>query len=374
MMSPNVNAGLSLAVIRGMLTAAFVAEAVITTSVASAQATSDRPDVVIDSGAVREAVNNLAKETEANYPIAALATRTANELRARLRSGRYRLTSARALAASLTADLRALTGDQHFMVDYFVVPRVFPPATATPDPVSEADRHLTLKLQNFGFARVERLSGNVGYLKLDKFEMPLLAGETAAAAMRFISGTDALIIDLRDNGGGYSSMATLFSSYFFAEPVHLSDRTGRNPEDLKQNWTYAFVSGHRYLDKPVYILSGPRTFSAAEAFAYDLQSRKVAKVVGETTRGGANVAARLLLSSRFGVVMPTGVVKNTVTGGNWKAGLQPDVVTTAADALRTAHLAALEATAPKHRDDPLTAEIAKSLTSLRSEAAVTPPK
>ncbi len=154
----------------------------------------------------------------------------------------------------------------------------------------------------------------------------------------------------------------------------MSDRTGRNPEDLKQNWTYAFVEGPRYLDKPVYILSGPRTFSAAEAFAYDLQAQKIAKIVGEKTRGGANVAARLLLSSRFGVVMPTGVVTNAVTRDNWKAGLNPDMVTSAANALRTAHIAALEMIAARHKDDPLTVEIEKALISLRSESDAVPSK
>ena len=343
-------------------------------AVARAQGTDERPDVIIAMPAVTEAVTNLAKEVDVNFPVLETSKKVSAALRAGLRSGRYNLTSAKGLAAMLTDDLRKLSGDPHFRVDYFVVPRKFPPDVAGTDPVSEADRTLAFKLQNFGFARVERLAGNIGYLKLDRFAMPSVAGETAAAAMQFVVGTDALIIDLRDNGGGYGAMVTLLASYFFANPVHLSERTGRAPADTEQSWTGAVVPGRRYLDKPVYILSGPRTFSAAEAFAYDLQAQKRAAIVGETTRGGANTVARMLLSSRFAAMVPNARVRNAVTGSNWEGGLKPDVVTSAALSLPTAYLAALQAIAPNHRDDPLTAEIEKGIVSLKAELAAAPPR
>ncbi len=341
----------------------------IMSSAAGAQGSAERPDVQIDRTARNEAITNLVTEVEANYPVAEVGKKTANELRTRLTHNRYTQTSAKALARTLTEDLRALTGDQHFLVDYFVIARPFPPQTATADPVSEADRSLTLRLHNFGFARVERLAGNVGYMKLDAFETPTVAGQTAATAMQFLAGTEALIIDLRDNGGGYSSMVSLLASYFFDEPVHLTDVSGRDAKDLRQNWTYAFVPGPRYLDKPVYILSGARTFSAAEAFAYDLQVLKRAKIVGEGTRGGVSPSTRLLLSSRFGVVMPSSRVTNPATGTNWEGGLKPDVITSGAQALSVAHLAALESIAGKHRDDPLTTEIDNAIASLKREVS-----
>jgi hypothetical protein len=334
-----------------------------------AQGNQERPDVAITTEAAAEAVGNLARETEVNYPVIETGNKVAKELRQGLRSGRYKQTSAKKLAALLTEDLRRLSGDPHMMVDYFVVPRAFPAANSSVDPVSDADRQLTVRLQNFGFARVERLAGNVGYIKLDRFEDPAVASPLAAAAMQLLAGTDALIIDLRTNGGGHGGMGTLLSSYFFPEPVHLSDRIGRGPADLRQYWTYAVVPGPRYLDKPVFILSGPRTFSAAEGFAYNLQGVKRARIVGEKTRGGANMVARLLLSSRFGVIMPVARVKNSVTDANWEGGLEPDISTSAALALSAAHLAALEAIAPNHRNDPLTAEIEKGIASLRSELA-----
>ncbi len=342
--------------------------------IAAAQANDQRADVVVDALMRTEAITNLAKEVDSNYASPKSGATIAKELRARLRANRYTHTGARALAAELTTDLRALSHDPHFLVDYFVVPRAFPVATPTQDPISQADRSLTSRLQNFGFAKVERLAGNIGYLKLDRFEDPAVAGQTAAAAMQFLNGTDALIIDLRDNGGGYGAMATLLASYFFSEETHLGDISGRDAKDLKQIWTYATVPGPRYLEKAVYILSGARTFSAAEAFAYDLQSQKRAMIVGEKTRGGANTAARFLLSSRFAVIIPVGHVRNAVTGTNWEGGLKPDWLVDGDRTFPTAYLTALEATAPKHRDDPLTREIEKGMASLKTQLASLPPK
>src|ERR1041385_9214150 len=94
-----------------------------------AQGTNDRPDVQIDAAARSVALSNLAKEIETNYPYADVGKKTAENLRARLSRNSYQQTSAKAFASTLTEDLRALTGDQHFQVDYFVVPRVFPPVT-----------------------------------------------------------------------------------------------------------------------------------------------------------------------------------------------------------------------------------------------------
>ncbi len=343
-------------------------------SIVAAQTADQRPDVAVDALMRTEAITNLAKEVDSNYVSPKVGAAIAKELRARLKANRYSQTSAKALAADLTADLRALSRDPHFLVDYFVVPRAFSAALTTQDAISQADRDLTSRLQNFGFAKVERLAGNIGYLKLDRFENPAVAGQTAAAAMQFLNGTDALIVDLRDNGGGYGAMATLLASYFFSEETHLGDLSGRDATDLKQIWTYATVPGPRFLEKPVYILAGARTFSAAEAFAYDLQSQKRAMIVGEKTRGGANTAARFLLSPRFAVIVPVGHVTNAVTGTNWEGGLKPDRLVDGDRIFPTAYLAALEATAPKHRDDPLTREIDNGIASLKAQLPPLPPK
>src|SRR5207302_202996 len=146
-----------------------------------------------------------------------------------------------------------------------------PPAGEAPD--REARKHREHgEASNFGFERVERLEGNVGYLDLRGFHRAEYGGDTAAAAMTFLSHTDALIIDLRENGGGAPDMVALICSYLFGpEPVHLIDVYYRPDDSTRQWWTLPHVPGRRYGDKPVYVLTSRRTFSAGEGFAYTLK-------------------------------------------------------------------------------------------------------
>ena len=196
---------------------------------------------------------------------------------------------------------------------------------------------------NFGFEKAERLEGNVGYLELRMFMPAELGGETAAAAMNLLANTDALIIDVRKNGGGEPSMVALVSSYLFGpEPVHLNDLYFRPDDSTHQWWTLPHVPGLRYEGKPVYVLTSKRTFSAAEEFTYNLKCLKRATIVGETTGGGAHPGGIEKVHEHFGVFVPSGRAINPITKTNWEGtGVAPDVPVAADRALPTAHLAAL---------------------------------
>jgi len=191
---------------------------------------------------------------------------------------------------------------------------------------------------------VERLDGNVGFLELGRFDDPELAGATLATAMSFLAGTDALIVDLRGNGGGHAAMVALVASYFFPEQTLLTTLHHRDPADATQLWTLPHVAGPRYLSKPVYVLVSGRTFSAAEALAYHLQTHHLATVVGEKTRGGANPGGWQMIGTHFGVFVPTGWNEAADTHGNWEGvGIAPDVASPFAEAKKVAHRAALGA-------------------------------
>jgi tetratricopeptide (TPR) repeat protein len=130
-----------------------------------------------------------------------------------------------------------------------------------------------MKLQNNGFEEVKRLPGNIGYLRLNNFMQSYYGGGTAAAAMNFLANTDALIIDLRDNQGGSPTMIRLISSYFFDTPVHLNSFYIRKGDITRQSWTFSHVQGQRLSRTPLYILTGKKTFSAAEEFTYNLKHK-----------------------------------------------------------------------------------------------------
>jgi C-terminal processing protease CtpA/Prc len=92
----------------------------------------------------------------------------------------------------------------------------------------------------------------------------------------------------------------------------------------------------------VYVLTAGQTYSAGEGLAFILQERHRAVIVGERTAGAANPGRPYPINDRLEVVDPNGRVRGAVTGRNWEgAGVTPDVVATAADALRTARILAL---------------------------------
>jgi retinol-binding protein 3 len=179
--------------------------------------------------------------------------------------------------------------------------------------------------------------------------------------MGFLAGSDALIIDLRDNGGGNPSMIQLLASYLL-KPDHktlLNSFYIRKGDRTEQYWTAPWVPGPRLSEAPLYVLTSKRTFSAAEEFTYDLQSLKRATIVGETTGGGAHPEEEHLVAG-YPVVMslPFGRAVNPITGTNWEGtGVAPDVPAAAAEALAVAHSRALAAIAEKATDPELKAEV-----------------
>jgi len=200
-----------------------------------------------------------------------------------------------------------------------------------------------LRRDNYCFRELRELEGNVGYLQLDCFAPAELGGATAVAAMGFLASSDALIIDLRQNGGGSPSMIQLLSSYFFAEPTHLNSFYIRRTDETQQFWTQAHVEGERMTDVPIWVLTSGRTFSAAEEFTYNLKNLERATIVGETTGGGAHpVDGHRLDNYPVLVAVPFGRAVNPVTGTNWEGtGVAPDLERPADQALDVAHAEAV---------------------------------
>ncbi len=276
----------------------------------------------------RTAVLQAVVDQLNEYAFADVAIKLQQDIQRRLEDEGYQaIRSGAQLAATLTAQLQTLSADQQIKV-YFspvALPHLAPQAEIPPAELAQ-QRRLS-ELRNFDFNQVSRLRGNIGYLELFSFEPPEFAGETAAAAMQFLAHTSALIIDLRHNRGGSVSMVALLTSYLLpAYPaLHLTNLCWPKADRTQQSWTLPHVSGRRYLDKPVYVLIGPETFSAAEEFAYNLQALNRAVIVGETTAGGANPGAGFRLHDHFWMFVPTGQAISSITGENWEgSGVLPD--------------------------------------------------
>ena len=274
-----------------------------------------------------------------------VATRAADTLRARSARGSYRENAnGPSFAMQLDDDLAEVTHDKHLHVMYSVspLPPDAPSASGETWPARSPDdatrERARLDEMNCGFTKVEVLSGNVGYVKFDLFADPDVCAATASAALTFVAGTRALILDLRDNGGGEPAMVSYIASYLFDIRTHLNDLWTRRTGTTEEFWTRDSVPGRRFGGtKPVYVLTSSRTFSGGEEFTYDLQQLKRATIIGETTGGGAHPMSSHRVNEHFMIAVPFARPVNPVTHANWEGvGVEPDVKVPAGNALATA--------------------------------------
>lgn len=266
------------------------------------------------------------------------------------------------LAELLTRDLRSIGDDKHFRV--FYDPDFHPDEAPDAVPSAEDMAHQRIEVAEhaFGIEKLQRLPGNVAYIELRGFGPTELVASAYAATLALVQGSDALILDLRRNGGGSPNSVALWMSYFFpqGDERHLNDIYTRSTDRTQQFWTTTAV-GERYA-KSVYVLVSPRTFSGGEECAYDFQTQKRATLVGETTGGGANAGNRFALGHGLVVNIPTARAINPVTHTNWEhVGVKPDLAVPAAQAQQAAYVAILREQVTKVTDPDDNAHLRKLL-------------
>ena len=311
----------------------------------------------IDAATRQQVLDGAIEHMRRGYIFEDVAEKMAVALRAHAKAGAYdAITSGADFAAVLTRHLQEVSKDKHLRIVYNPagIAGAQPPATDE----ERTRRAAAERRNNYGLHRVERLDGNVGYIELRGFSGAQEAGGAVAAAMNLLANTDALVFDLRRNGGGSPVTIGFISSYLFEKRVHLNDFYVRETGRRQSFHTSETVDGRRYGEtKPVYVLTSNRTFSAAEEFTYNLKHLKRAVIVGETTGGGAHPGGVRRITDHFGIWLPSGRAINPITGTNWEGiGIAPDIAVDPADALRAAHLDALRkiratATDPEHRNE-----------------------
>jgi retinol-binding protein 3 len=318
----------------------------------------NQPPLPIDEATSNAVIDQALKRLDAEYVFPEVAAKMIQSLRKRQADKAYAgIKTGQALANQLTKDLQAVSKDKHLRIICSTekLPQLPTDSGKNGEPTPEMKEEMRQMGQwmNAGYRKVERLGGNVGYLALDGFLPVDAALEPAAAAMAFLANTDALIIDLRRNGGGEPEGVALLCSYFFgSQPVHINSLYSRKENKTTDYWTRKEVAGKRYLGKDVYVLIGPRTFSGAEEFAYDLQTQKRAVLVGETTGGGAHPGDLAPLGDHFMMFVPTGRAINPITKTDWEGtGVKPDVAVPADKALEKAHELAIQKLSKNAKDD-----------------------
>jgi hypothetical protein len=308
-----------------------------------------------DLDAARRAaiVDSLTAALDTVYVFPDVARQMVDDVRGRLARGEYDdITAVPEFTDRLTEDFRAISHDLHLRVGVTPPP---PPGEAEDPAVARRRAQERNRFNNYSFEKVERLNGNVGYLKLNGFSGDPEAGPTAVAAMNFLGHCDALIVDLTDNGGGSPSMIQLLTSYLVDGPTHLNSFYIRTTDTTKQFWTLPWVPGPRLFEIPIYVLTSRYTFSGAEEFTYNLKNLERATIVGETTGGGAHpVNGHFFDFGDYHVTMslPFGRAVNPITGTNWEGtGIEPHLACPRDEAFDTAYVQAL-ATLEESCDDP----------------------
>lgn len=326
---------------------------------------SDSADILMNDVNRAAVVGSIGRLIEERYVDPGLGDQAIRQLQVNIARGRYdSISNPRDLAGILTEDLSDF--DQHFHV--FWNPPESAPSPGTHDEESEAAWAEITRLQNYGFETVARLPGNLGYLDLRYFDSLDHAGPTAVAAMTLLANSDAVIIDLRQNGGGEPTMVQLLASYFFGpERVHYNSFYSPSKESMEQFWTLARLEGERMPQVPLYILTGRRTGSAAEGFSYAMQALGRATILGRPTAGAANPGETFEAIYGFSVFVSTGKPVNPITGTNWeKKGVEPDIEISSADALEHAQILALENLLEQHESSIAQLEREWALESLQN--------
>ncbi len=351
---------------------ALAAPAVLAQQPAQAQAPA------LDAAQKQAIVDEISKLLNDNYIFPETAKKLEEALRAKLQSGELDpLNDARAFAQAVSRLLLDVGKDRHMGFAYAPgmaedIRKMMGQSEEEKQKVRERQLQQARR-NNFGFRKVEQLAGNIGYLDFRSFASPDPAGPTAIAALNFLAYCDAIIVDLRQNGGGDPAQIQLISSYFFADPAHLNDLYFRAGDRMENFWTLPYVPGAKPVNADLYVLTSSRTFSGAEEFTYNMKNLKRATIIGETTGGGAHPTQPMIVQKDFILRVPFARAINPVSKTNWEGtGVTPDIAVPAAEAFDKAYAMAVEKLAAKATDPERKAEYEWLLAGMKAKA--NPPK
>jgi hypothetical protein len=328
----------------------------------------------LDAAQKQAIVDEISTLLNKNYIFADTAKKLEDALRAKLISGDFdKLNDAREFAQAVSATVLEVSKDKHtgFAYDPEMAADIRQLMGQSEEEARKVRERQLLEAQrdNFGFRKVEWLAGNIGYIDFRYFASPDQAGPSAVAAMNFLAYCDAIIVDLRENGGGKPTQIQVISSYFFSNPAHLNDLYYRAADRMENYWTLPYVPGAKPVNADLYILTSAHTFSGAEEFTYNMKNLKRATVIGETTGGGAHPTQAMIVQKDFILLVPYARAINPVSKTNWEGtGVTPDIAVPAAEAFDKAYALAVEKLAAKASDPERKSAYDWILTGMKAKA------
>jgi C-terminal processing protease CtpA/Prc len=306
-------------------------------------------------------IDSLASQLRRFYVRPAVAESLIAVLERRNRAGAFNgARTAESLAAQLNAAIRDAVHDDAHLAVRLTPPPPKPASGSTDDPIATRLRERAEFIreaheESYGIPEVRTLDGNVGYIRIGEFLYQTMMGaepfsRTAIiAAMQLVADRDALIIDLRANRGGHTTVVPLLLGYLLDRPVFGSSRS--RDGQVTQHTVNVDVPGPKFGGtKPLFVLTGDSTFSAGEGIAATLKDAGRATIVGARTRGGASSGDFHSIGGGLRAFIPD-TQNFGINGESLESiGVAPTVPGPAPRAFVTAYKLALEALAKAETD------------------------
>lgn len=296
------------------------------------------PEQKMNSKEIKLVLDSLSSTLNRLYIYPDKATLMSNTIKKKFKDGDYnKISSRQEFGFELHKNLQEVHKDGHlgFRYNPQLAAYLCKPMS---DDEKQQQREEDLKAareNNFAFKKTEILFGNIGYIRWDEFVGCVEEAQpTLNAAFQFVANCNALIIDMRYNGGGSPEMVLRTQNYFFNQKTHMNDIIDRSNDTLKR-YTNPTKTDFK-LNMPVYTLTSRLTFSGAEDFAFGLQRTKRATIVGDVSGGGAHPTASYNVGQGFVANIP---IARAPVEADWEGiGVLPDVAVPSEEALMKARI------------------------------------
>lgn len=165
-----------------------------------------------------------------------------------------------------------------------------------------------MRFENFRLRKVEWLEGNIGFFRFLNFTDLAASKEAYVSAMNLIRNSNAIILDLRDNGGGSSEALEFLLSFFLRDGLKIGEFRFRKNNRIEEKIIKKDPVVNKIPDDvPLYILVSKRTSSAAEGMASNLRAFRGAIIVGENTKGEGNPGELFVINDLLYIMIPTAI-------------------------------------------------------------------
>ena len=286
----------------------------------------------------QQVIDSLSQTILKYYVIEDDATKIARLLEKNQHDGKYKYAFTREkFWKVVNDDIHSVCKDQHLI--FVSSPQMVEYAKNTIQNIdieNDNDR-IESEKDNHGIAECKILKDNIGDLNLTRFANPIYGKAALIEAMKKLENVSALIIDLRDNGGGHFEQVQVLITYFIGKNDSLLIGSGytRYNNEKKEFYTINNLPGKRFDKVKLYILTSNYTFSAAESFINCMKYYKKALIIGEQTRGGSHAVEWKIICKYYVLRVP--VSKVLFPGKDWEGiGITPDIITNSSNALDTA--------------------------------------